>query len=580
MMPRYMRTLARAACIAVVTWCATGPVAVHAVALNYGELTGSFDTTLSWGMSVRTQDQETIPTSIYGQRELFPDAWDIITHQVKASHELELRNSQWGDATWGLFLRGNYFYDFEMANQPLPDAAENRAEQHGDITDAFVWFRFGPDDRLMLRVGKQVISWGESTFFQGSINEINTVDFTKLRQPGSAIKDAFIGVRSIYGQWEVSPVVTLEAFYLLEFQELLLDPVGNFFGTNDRVRDGGGFPNGIGPSVGGQFDGCLTPDSAKYAAVGINVGCSFGPITRIGDDIPSGSGQYGVALRWFAADFLSGFDFGFYYQRLHDRNGYLSTIVGGTPSVFGPAPMSPRFFMDYARGVDRFGFSFNTEVGGWAIGGELGYRHNEPTQNAQALLSAPLDGILGPSTGAFGPVGSKFVGYERFKRYQYQMTFQRNFGPVAWARTDQFRFLAEMAYGWVEDFPDTKTDGGGNIVFSKFNPVSKDWSAVQIRTSQEYNRALFNFVNVRFEQALAWDIDGVSTEISPLFREDRKRFTLGFRFSWLDSYSASISHTWDWGGEDHRRPGPPLSNGGGIFNPVGDFLRMNFSYSF
>jgi hypothetical protein len=555
----------------------------YAVAVNFGKLTGSFDTTVGWGMSIRTQDQGGVPASIYGRRSLFPDSGDIITHQLKASHELELRNSQWGDATFGLLIRGNYFYDFEMDNQPLPDAAENRAVKHGDITDAMAWWRFGPNKEFTLRLGKQVISWGESTFLQGNINDVNPIDFSKLRQPGSALKDAFIGVRSLFGQWQINDSLSAEAFYLFQFQEYLLDPVGNFFGTNDRIRDGGGFANttrGFGPAI--AVDSCGIETAGD---------CAFGPITRTGDDIPSASGQFGVSLHYFAPNFLTGMDFGFYYMRLHDRLGYLSTTVGGTPSVIATSttPFSPRFNIEYPEDVDRFGISFNTDVKGWAVGGELSYRRNEPTQNAAALLFAPLEGTAftgGTVSGVFGPIGTKVKGFERYKRYQFQVTTQRIFGPREWGflKIDNMGFLGEVAYGWADDFPEDTVIAGtalGSVTqFGKFNPVSKNWSGMQIRTNQDFNRALFNVVNVRITQAFAWDIHGVSPEVSPFFREDRKRATLGARFTWLDAYSANISHTWDFGGDNTERPGAPISNGAKIFDPVGNFLRMNFSYSF
>lgn len=572
-----MKRVARPAVVLLLALAAAGvlsvPRSAQGFAVSFGELVGSFDTSIDYGVQIRTQDEEVPPSTVYAGRTLFPNAGDIISHQIKVGHELEMRNSQWGDATWGFFLRGNYFYDFEMDNQPLPDAAENRAVTHGDITDAFIWWRMGADDQITVRVGKQVISWGESTFFQGSLNDINTVDFTKLRAPGSAIKDAFIGTPALFGQWSINDSWSAEAFYLLSFQEVLLDPVGNHFGSNDRVRDGGGFPNSsrtVGSLV---VDDCKAPD-------GLRSSCSFGPTTRIGDDIPSGSGQWGLAIRYLAPNFLTGFEFGVYYLNLHDHGGVLSTIVGGTPSQFGTHPVSPRFFLEYPENIERFGVSLNTSVGGWAIGAELGYRRNEPLQNIQALIAAPMAIGFGPSNPAYGPAGTVFSGYEPIHRYQFQTTFQRQFGPVRWLKTDQFSLLGEYAYGWVPNVPEPRFHTNGSVLFSNFNPVSENWSGIQIRTSQDYHRALFNLVNLRVTQAFGWDLDGVSTEVSPLFREDRKRFSLGFNFDWMSNYSLSISQTIEWGGEDITRQPAPLSAGGNIYSPLGDFFSVNFGYSF
>ena len=99
-------------------------------------------------------------------------------------------------------MRGNYFYDFAMASEKdsLPDESENRAIMHGDITDAYFLTRLGSADQFTVRLGKQVISWGENTFIGGSLNDINTVDISKLRQPGVELKDALVGTPAVVFQ--------------------------------------------------------------------------------------------------------------------------------------------------------------------------------------------------------------------------------------------------------------------------------------------------------------------------------------------------------------------------------------------
>ena len=116
--------------------------AVPAQAMQWATDSGvrvAFDTTLTYGLSLRTERPEgpnAGPPNAggnwanqYGNRDVFRDKWDIFTHSVRASHDLSIE----GD-NWQVFARGNYFYDFEMANQKdkLNDAAENRAVQHGD----------------------------------------------------------------------------------------------------------------------------------------------------------------------------------------------------------------------------------------------------------------------------------------------------------------------------------------------------------------------------------------------------------------------------------------------------------------
>jgi hypothetical protein len=49
-----------------------------------------------------------------------------------------------------------------------------------------------------VRLGKQVVSWGESTFIGGGINSINPIDVSAFRRPGAEIKEGLIPVNMFY----------------------------------------------------------------------------------------------------------------------------------------------------------------------------------------------------------------------------------------------------------------------------------------------------------------------------------------------------------------------------------------------
>ena len=83
------------------------------------------------------------------------------------------------------------------------------------------------------RVGQQVVSWGESTFIQGGINVINPVDVSRLRVAGAELKEAFEGINMLWGSFELTPTVSLEALYMLEWEPIIPDPTGTFFSTDD-----------------------------------------------------------------------------------------------------------------------------------------------------------------------------------------------------------------------------------------------------------------------------------------------------------------------------------------------------------
>ncbi len=606
-------------------WLAAAALAVSggAQAANFqlfdGAVEGTFDTTVGYGIQLRTEhydrDQSqgwpygltgtpVLPgpapatgefvSNQYGNRTIFDDKWDVFSNLVKASHDLQLNGSG-----WSAFLRGNYFYDFAYLGKDdqLPQAAENRLIKHGDITDAYVLTRFGGTDQYTVRLGKQVISWGENTFIGGSINDINTVDISKLRTPGVELKDALVGTPAAYFSWQMTEAFTLEAFTLFAFDELKVDGYGGFFGTNDLITDGAGYANGTvlydslpGPPV-GVIPGlaCIAPDGGA---------CSFVapggiPVTRAGDDIPQGGGQFGVALRYYAPNLGNGFDFGLYFENLNDHNPQLSAIVG--------RPAAPgRYFVDYAEDVKRYGFSFNTTVGPWALGGEYSYRSNAPIQGL-GFLFAGAYGTTGAGAGVAPnlPAGTVYEGFERYKRHQIQMTTQRLWGPMPMLLgADQWNTIGEVAYGWVDDVPGADIDGhektptaatavaalnaaanaGGGFV--RFDDITNNFWGFQARSTLTYNNILFNRINMDFNTAFRWDVEGVSPELGggQLFVGGRKTLSVGVNFDYALRWRVGINQTFFFDGEDDQWR--PITRSRTVSGNDRDFLSMDVSYTF
>lgn len=561
-----------------------------------GAVDGSFDTTLTYGLSLRTEGPnpkltnpgKNTPGSVnfgnqYGNRSLYADRWDIISNTVKASHDLQLKGDR-----WGAFMRGNYFYDFEAASQPLPEAAENRAVRHGDITDAYVYKRLGSADQLTVRLGKQVISWGENTFIGGALNDINTVDITKLRQPGVELKDALVGTPALDVTWSITEALSVEAFTLFAYDEVKPDVAGSFFGTLDPISDGGGYANGTvlyqppGPPGLLVGDACYMPDGGR---------CDFTfngvPVTRAPDDLASSGGQFGVALRYYA-NILNGIEFGAYYQRLHDHNPQISAIAG-------TAANPGKFFLEYAEDVDRYGLSFNTIVGPWAWGGEYSYRPNAPIQGLNFANVAAF-GVERFSPGGppvpVGPIaaGTRYQGFERYDRHQIQTTVQRLWGPMPmFFGADQWNTIAEFAYGWVDHVPGVDNNGhhpataapnlkakGDN--FLRFDDITNDFWGFVARSTLTYNNALFNSVNMDFNTSLRWDVEGVSPEVggAQLFVGGRKQVSVGVVFEYAQRWRLGLTQAFAFGGEEQFRP----LSGRNVSNSDRDFFSVDVSYTF
>lgn len=175
----------------------------QAVEFNLGEIEGTFDSSLSigasWGM--RDADDALVGTvnGGSGQSSTGDDGrlnfskGETFSKIFKGIHDLELK---YGDT--GVFVRGKYWYDFELKDEsrPFKDISDtNRKEgaksSGGQILDAFVYHNYSIADLPgTVRAGKQVVSWGESTFIGNSINSINPLDVSAFRRPGAEIKRA------------------------------------------------------------------------------------------------------------------------------------------------------------------------------------------------------------------------------------------------------------------------------------------------------------------------------------------------------------------------------------------------------
>jgi hypothetical protein len=111
----------------------------------------------------------------------------------------------------GGFTRARYFYDVELVDEErvlstmsgrrvhLSKDALDDAGAAVDILDAYVWFdaELG-ETPINLRLGRQVLSWGESTFLFGGASVINPIDVSAARAPGAEVKDVLLPVNMFY----------------------------------------------------------------------------------------------------------------------------------------------------------------------------------------------------------------------------------------------------------------------------------------------------------------------------------------------------------------------------------------------
>ena len=273
--------LNRAPLAAAVAFALLSAPAAQAFEFESGGLTGSLDTTVSYGVSWRTEDADpnligkayfdpalcfqhiplgaipvgagrcstsAVPGSDYqdaaiGRYSVNRDDGDLkydkgapFSNAFKITSELSLK---WNN--WGAFARATYFYDFENATRDdLTEVAKEKVGKDFRLLDAFIYhdFKLGSHE-ASFRVGRQAVSWGESTFIQNGINVVNPIDVSRLRVAGAELKEAFLPIDMLWGSFSFTDNLSMEAMYLLEFEEIEIDASGTYFSSNDFASPGG-----------------------------------------------------------------------------------------------------------------------------------------------------------------------------------------------------------------------------------------------------------------------------------------------------------------------------------------------------
>ncbi len=547
-------------------------------------LTGNFDTTISWGVARRVASRN--PALIGRSNPLGGTAYSVntddgnvnydkglISNVLKVTHDLDLEYNN-----FGAFIRATYFHDFHNNDKAeLSEQAKDRIGQDADLLDAYVRGSFDVGGRpLDIRAGNQVISWGESTFIQNSINVLNPINVAKFRIPGAELREALLPVPMLWASQELTDNVNLEAVYLARFKHTEIDPRGTYFSTNDFASDGGQYVVvGFG----------AVPDAVCGTASPFSVNC----VPRIADREADDNGQFGLALRLFAPE-LNDTEFGLFFVNYHSRLPLVSAVATTTPGQ-PTAPGNARYFIEYPEDIKLYGISFNSELreSGIALQGEYSHRTDVPLQieDVELLLSSlcsPASQLAtNPVLGCPAGPGGEIPGYRRHEVGQLQVTGTKVFGSGNPFNATQWVLLAEVGVTHVYDLPSKEilryegpgTPLPGSALAAAGSGVPQQQGGWADATSWGYRfvtRLDYDSVglgiNLSPRLAFAHDVNGTSPGPGGNFVEDRKAITLGLGFSYLNTWTGDLSYTNFFGG--------------GNFNQVHDrdFVALNVKYSF
>ncbi|CRM82338.1 hypothetical protein H097_12248 [Pseudomonas sp. FH4] len=583
------------------------------VSFNIGEVEGSFDSSLSVGASWSTAkpDRDLIGVNNGGKGlsqtsddgHLNFKRGETFSKIFKGIHDLELK---YGDT--GVFVRGKYWYDFELKDESreFKDISDhNRKEgaksSGGQILDAFIYHNYSIADAPgSVRFGKQVVSWGESTFIGGGINSVNPIDVSAFRRPGAEIKEGLIPVNMFYVSQSLTDNLSAEAFYQLEWDQTVTDNCGTFFSQPDVVSDG--CSDNLRLLAKRSTIAATAPGRGALAVfdrMGMDIN-NEGTLVRRGPDRDArDSGQFGAAMHYNFEPLDT--EFGAYFMNYHSRAPIFSATAAPA-SAYAMAPnfgqLAPvfiagnsKYFIEYPEDIRLYGLSFSTTLPtGTAWSGEVSYRPNAPVQlnTTDILYSAvkPLKGLYDNASLLNGVPGQDMHGYRRKEITQFQTTLTHFFDQVMGASrltvvgevgvthvgglesSSKIRYGRDPVYGpgalpntgsanTCSQILNTGTIGGAGPGTDASN-LSKNCNNDGFTTSTSWGyrgRAIWEypdvFAGVNLKPSVAWshDVSGYSPGPGGNFEEGRKAVSLGLDAEYQNTYTASLAYTNFFGGD-------------------------------
>ena len=311
----------------------------QAVELDYGDFQGSLDTTISHGMMFRVENRTAgLAADTNGNDGNLNYNRSIVSNTSKFTTDLDV-----GTGDFGAFVRATGFVDFENENGSrertrLSEAAKDQVGRDLDVLDAYVTGTWDVGEAIVdVRLGRHVLNWGESTFIPNGINAINPFDVSKLRQPGSELREALLPVGLASLAVAPTDILSVEGFYQLDWEETEIDPVGSYFSSTDYVGAGANRAVVVDPALRiprielGDMGVTGEEHLNLYGSFGIQPDPHFMNVSRGPDRTPDDSGQWGLALRYFAEE-LNNTEFGAYYINYHSR---LPTVGAQTGTTIG-----------------------------------------------------------------------------------------------------------------------------------------------------------------------------------------------------------------------------------------------------
>ena len=566
-----------------------------------GEVEGVANLELSYGLLARVEDRDGDLVAIANggsAQSANSDDGDlnydegIVSNMVQANAEVAVRYGM-----FGAYVRGIAFSDLETElsdreRTELSSDADPYVGSNVALRDYHVGARLRVRGMpVQVRVGDQVLNWGESTFLRFGVQVLSPADIVAALRPASAPRDLEIPQGMLWMAANLTEEVAVEAFYQYDWERARTPPIGWYFSDNDALGAGG--PGGAMLGA-GLFSDLGTDLDDRFGLPPGTLGFDpdFMRIPGIGSDEPSNQGQGGFTVqailpRWnstkLALHFVN------YHSRLplvSSRTGDAAAVAATSPQAVADraAALAPiyemqglppaeaaaaadaaaaaltvgeyagaaSFFDEYPEDIQMLGVCFNTTTlrTGTLVSGEISHHFDYPFQILVGdVLGAALSAIeFDPSfgqgpLGAYGP-SAVVSGVERLDKTQLELGIRQLLGP----RLGAARSILGIDFGWVHVYDLPRSDhlrlGAPGITGARdydHLPDADSWG-YRVLAGLTYEGVLGG-LTVQPYAAWIHDVQGITPGPGGPFVEDRKAASAGFTVDYTNTWLLQAGYT-------------------------------------
>lgn len=294
---------------------------------------------MTYTLAARVKDRApALANQSWGNKNF--DKGDLTANRLAGMLETKLHKGR-----TGLVVTASTFYDDVYSRSSIngnPLHSETKKYNGGYTrlldTYAYTTVNFGEQSRATIRVGRQVVNWGESTFFANIAAAQGPFDASKSAVPGTEIKESVLPEDQVAVSLEMTPRWTLLGHWQFGFNETVLNGVGAYMSTSDVVGPGATCLSVPAPGM------CVAPKGRA--------------------DRPSDGSQWGIGTRYRVTDETEA---GLYFLNYNNRN----------PSVT-VAPDFSSYHIRYFDNIQMLAGTMSTTFGKLSGNTELSYRKGHP----------------------------------------------------------------------------------------------------------------------------------------------------------------------------------------------------------